>query len=107
MKCPNRGPEWSPVYIRQRVAKHSAIYPDEKPDPEYINQTPPLLAATTKSFAKKVDVIIPEDNEEFLDALEEIIELNEDDKVSPEIKMADFNYDPDEYTVTSGGLVRT
>lgn len=107
MKCPNRGPEWSPVYIHQRVAKHSAIYPDEKPDPEYINQTPPLLAATTKSFAKKADVIIPEDNEEFLDALEEIIELNEDDKVSPEIKMADFNYDPDEYTVTSGGLVRT
>ena len=104
MRCPHRGEEWSPVYIRQRVAKHHATYPDEKPDPGFINQTPPLLAATTKSYAKKADVKISSDNEDiFEDALEELDE-EDDNKVNPEIKMAAVNYD--EYTVTSDGLYK-
>ena len=105
MECPHRGEEWSPIYIRQRVAKHNAMYPDEKPNPEYINQTPPLLAATTKSFAKKADVKVSSDQEDiFEDAVEELSDEDDDNRIEPEIKMADFDYD--EYTVTSDGLVR-
>lgn len=90
MQCPHRGPEWSPVYIRQRVAKHSATNPNEKPDANYINQTSSVLAATTKSFAKKAQVQIPTDNEEFLDTVEELVEDDSlDEKIDPEIKMAD------------------
>ena len=62
MQCPHRGEDWSPIYIRQRVAKHNAMHPDEKPDPVYINQTPPLLVATTKSFAKKAEDISSHDS---------------------------------------------
>ena len=105
MQCPHCGEDWSPIYIRRRVAKHNAMHPDEKPDPVYINQTPPLLAATTKSFAKKADFNVPSDDEEiFEDAVEEISDEQNEDDLVPEIKMADFDYD--EYTVTSDGLVR-
>ena len=42
----------------------------------------------------------------FVDAVEEIIDNEDEDnnKLEPEMKMADFNYD--DYTVTSDGLVR-
>ena len=105
LKCPHRGEEWSPIYIRRRVAKHNAMYPYEKPDPEYINQTPPLLAATTKSFAKKADVAVSSDQEDiFEDAVEELSDVDDNNETDPEIKMAELDYD--EYTVTSDGLVR-
>ena len=99
-QCPHRGEEWSPIYLRQRVAKHTAMYPNEKPDPAFINQSPPLLKATTKSFTRKADVTILDETEKvFEDAVEEI-----EEDIEPEIKMADF--DNDEYRVTSDGLVR-
>ena len=108
LQCPYRGEEWTPIYIRQRVAKHNAMYPDEKPDPQFINQSPPLLAATTKSFAKKADLQQNvEDDDIFVDAVEEITENEEvknEQGFEPEIKMAEFDYD--EYTVTSDGLVK-
>ena len=31
---------------------------------------------------------------------------SDDDDIEPEIKMAECNYDPDEYTITSDGLIR-
>lgn len=84
------------------------MYPNEKPNPEYINQSPPLLEATTTSFAKKADATIQEnDDEHFMDAVEELVkEDSKHDAIQPEIKMTDYNYDPDDYTVTSDGLVR-
>ena len=108
MKCPHRGANWSPVYIRQRVAKHNALYPHEKPSEDYINQSPPLLEATTKSFTKKANLAIQSDEEDiFVDAMEEMLENeSDDDDIEPEIKMAECNYDPDEYTITSDGLIR-
>ena len=96
LQCPHRGEEWSPIYIRQRVAKHKAMYPDEKPDPAYINQSPPLLEATTKSYAKSANITIMEDSDDvFVDAVEEIVDNEDEDNdiLEPEIKMADFNYD--------------
>ena len=71
-----------------------------QPDPAFINQSPPLLEAATKAFARKADVTILDETEEvFEDAVEEI-----EEDIEPDIKMADFDYD--EYTVTSDGLVR-
>ena len=65
-----RGKEFTPIYMRQAIAKYNATHSNIKPDQKFINFDPPLRRATRAPFKPKVASAIENDNDNFMDAIE-------------------------------------